>query len=94
MMCTAADIEGVRRAHHGPDVEVVFPVLDGDLQRMTPGIELGDDRVHRPIAETIDHVPAVAVGQQLRIEALIVRPRERMRTDPDLTGRGRDLVFA
>ena len=40
----AADIEGVGRAHHRADVEVVLPVLDGDVQRVPGLIEIGDDR--------------------------------------------------
>src|SRR5690606_39918450 len=37
------DVERVGGAHDRPDVEVAAPVLDRDVQRVAPGVEVGDD---------------------------------------------------
>jgi putative membrane protein len=60
--------EGVGGADDGADVHVVLEVLDGHMEGMAPRIEVGDDRLHRPIAVAIDDVARIALGQQLRIE--------------------------
>ena len=57
--------EGVGRAHDRADVEVVLPVLDGHVEVVAPGVEVGDDRLHRPVAVAVDHVAPVALGEQL-----------------------------
>src|SRR5690606_5210383 len=69
--------EGVGAAHDRTDVEVVLPVLDGDVEGMPAGIQVGDDRLHRPVAVAVDDVPPVAVGEQFAVVARIVRPRGR-----------------
>ncbi len=53
-------------------------VLDGDVERMTVGVQVGDDRLEPPVAVAIDDVAPVAVAQQVRVEPGIGRPR----TDP------------
>ena len=67
--------ERVGAAHDGADVHVVLPVLDRDVERMTPLVEIGDDRVHAPVPVAVDHVAGVAVREQLGVEDLAVRPR-------------------
>ncbi len=67
--------EGVRGAHDRADVEVVLPVLDGDVERMPARVEVGDDRVHAPVPIAIDDVARVAVLEQLGVVARIVGPR-------------------
>jgi hypothetical protein len=74
-MWTSAARKGV--AHHGADVEVVLPVLDGDVERVTALVQIGDDGLAGPVAVSIHHVPAIALGQELRIEPLVLRPWSR-----------------
>src|SRR5207248_7774422 len=70
--------ERVGAADDRADVQVVRPVLDRDMERMPPGVEVSDDRVARPIAIAVDDVAPIALAQQLRVEAGIVRPRQRV----------------
>ena len=76
--------EGVRVAHNGSDVEIVLPILDRDVEAVASLIQVGDDRFSKPIAIRVDHVSPVAVRQQFRIQTWVIRPRRRVRTDPDL----------
>ncbi|MPM55126.1 hypothetical protein SDC9_101914 [bioreactor metagenome] len=83
------DIERVGGTHDRADVEVVLPVLDGDLQarRGDPraaGIEIVDDGVHPPVAVAVDDVAAVAVGQQRGVEARVLGPRLWVGPDSDV----------
>ena len=55
------DGERIRGANDRPDVGVVAEVLDRDVQRMSPGIDIGDDRLPRPIAVGVNDVAGVAV---------------------------------
>ena len=76
--------ERVGGADDGADVEVVLPVLDGDVEGMSSGVEIVPDRLDRPVPIPVDHVASIAVGQQGEVEAGIVGPRERVRSDADL----------
>lgn len=76
--------KGIGVADHRSDVEVVLPVLHGDVERMPPLIEIGDDRLARPVAVPVDHVASVAVSEQLRVETGVIGPRLRVRADPHL----------
>ena len=76
--------ERVGGAHDGADVEVVAPVLDRDGEVVAAGVEVGDDRLDRPVPVAVDDVAAVAVTQQLRVEPRVVGPGQRMRPDADL----------
>src|SRR5262245_10837837 len=60
--------EGVRRSHNAADVEVVLPVLDGDMEVMPSRVQIGDDRVASPVAVAIDDVAMIAAGQELVIQ--------------------------
>ena len=53
------DGERVGGAHHRPDVGVVTEVLDGDMQRMPAGVDVGDDRLAPPIAVCVNDVATV-----------------------------------
>ena len=55
--------ERVRCPHDGADVEIVLEVLDGDMERMPPSVEVLDYRLESPVAVSIDHVPPIAVTQ-------------------------------
>ena len=57
--------ERVGRAHDRADVEVVLPVLDRDVEVVPAGVEVGDDRLHAPVAVAVDDVAPVALGEQL-----------------------------
>ena len=76
--------EGVGVAHDRADVQVVAPVLDGHVERVPAGVEVGDDRVDRPVPVAVDDVAPVTVGEQVGVEARIVGPRPRVRPDADL----------
>ena len=66
--------ERVGAAHDRADVHVVLPVLDRDVEAVAAAVELGDDGVHRPVAELVDDVPRVAVGEQLPVVAGVIGP--------------------
>ncbi len=78
----ASGLERIRRAHHGPDVEIVRPILHGDLKIMTAmRVEIGLDGADRPIAVSVEHVAPIALVKQHRIKArVIVRRRGVVRT--------------
>jgi trk/ktr system potassium uptake protein len=76
--------ERIGVAHNRPDVEIVLPVLDGDVKRMSAAVEVGDDRPPRPVSIAVDDVAPIAGGQELGIEPRVVRPRPRVRTHPDV----------
>jgi hypothetical protein len=76
--------EGVGVAHDRADVQVVAPVLDGDVERVPAGVEVGDDGVHPPVAVAVHHIAPVAQRQELGVETGIVGPRTRVGPDPDL----------
>ena len=84
--------ERVRGADDRADVEVVLPVLDRDVEVVPASVEVGDDRVHRPVAVAVDDVAAVAVGEQRRVVLLAGRPRALPRAEPDLGGPVRHRV--
>ena len=75
--------ERVRRPHDRPDVEVVAEVLDRHVEGVPAPVEVGDDRLDGPVAVAVDHVAPVAVGQQLRIEPRVLRPRAGPGPDAD-----------
>ena len=76
--------EGVGGAHDRPDVEVVLPVLDRDVELMTPMVEIGDHRLPPPIAIAVDDVAPVTLAEQGRIETRVVRPLAGPGPDADL----------
>src|SRR5699024_6472886 len=58
-----------------PDVEVVLPVLHRDVQGVPADVQVGDYRVHRLVAVLVDDVAPVSVAEQLRVVAVVLRPR-------------------
>lgn len=46
-------------------------------------VEIGHDRLTAPVAILVDDVAAIAVFEQLGIEAIVARPRLRVRTNAD-----------
>ena len=70
--------ESVGRAHHGADVAVVLPVLDGYMERMPPGVQVGLDGFHGPVPVAVDNLAAVASEQQFGVEVVAGGPRQPM----------------
>ena len=79
-------VERIGGAHHRTDVEVVLPVLDGDVQWTTTGVKFGDDRLDTPVAIPINDIAPVTVLQQVWVQPCILWPRTRSRTDPHRGG--------
>ena len=75
------DGERVGGPHHRADVGVVAEVLDRDVQRVPALVDVGDDRLARPVPVGVDDVAGVAVAQQLGVVARIVGQRPLPRTD-------------
>ena len=76
--------KGVRISNDRADVEIMLPILDRNVEGMPAPIEVGNDGLTAPVSIAIDHVPAVAVCQKLRIEMGVARPGCRMGTHADL----------
>jgi hypothetical protein len=76
-------LEGVCGAYDAADVEVVLPVLDGDVEPMAMSIEVGDDRIAPPVAIAVDDIAAIAGSQKLGVQPGIVRPRLCVRAYTD-----------
>ena len=74
--------ERVGGADHGADVEIVVPVLDRDVERVTALIEVRDDCLERPIPVAVHDVATVPVREQLAVEARVVRPLALPRAQP------------
>ena len=68
--------KGVGCPHDRADVAVVFPVLDRNVERVSFGVELGNDCVATPIAEAVLDVSAVSGSQEIRVEPGVVGPGE------------------
>jgi hypothetical protein len=60
---------------------VVLEVLDGHVERVPAPVEVRHHGVAAPVAVGVDHVAAIAVGQQIRVVVIVGRP---------LTGPGAD----
>ena len=84
--------EGVGRAHDRPDVEVVLPVLDRDVEVVAPRVQVGDDRIQGPVAVAVDHVAPVALGEQPGVVLLALGQRPRPRPDSYFVGTVRHRV--
>ena len=73
--------ERVGGAHHPADVGVLAEVLDRDVEPVAPPVDVGDDRLARPVPVGVDDVAGVAVAQQIRVIARIVGQRTLPGTD-------------
>ena len=80
-------VEGIRRADDRPDVEVVAPVLDGDVEVVASRVEVGDDRLLPPVAVGVDDVAAVTVLGEVGVPVVAGRPLARPRPYADALGR-------
>lgn len=68
-------------ANHGADVEVMFPVLDRDMERMTSTLQFLNDCLVAPVSKLVDHVAGIASFQERFIQSGILWPGQRVRTD-------------
>ena len=66
--------EGVGGPDDRADVEVVLPVLDRDVEVVPAGVQVGDDRLQRPVAVAVHHVAPVALGEQPGVVLVPGRP--------------------
>jgi len=55
--------KGVCVAYDCADVEVVFPILDRNVEAVASTVEVFDDRIDAPVAELVGDVSIVAVGR-------------------------------
>ena len=74
---TADDVHSVHGecvggAYHPADVGVMPEVLDRHVQRVPAGVDVGDDRLPRPVPIGVDDVAGVAVAQQRRVISRVV----------------------
>jgi len=53
------------------------------VEGVAADVEVGADRLDAPEAVAVEDVAAVAGGQQLGVEARVVRPRPRVGPDAD-----------
>ena len=60
--------EGVGGAHHGADIGVAAKVLDGDMQWVPAGVDIGDDRLTRPIAVCVNDIAGVPGAQEVGLQ--------------------------
>ena len=82
------DVHGGRKkcvciAHNSPNVEVVFPVFDSDVQAMAAQVKIIDDCRDLPVAISVHHVAMIAAGEQLGIKVRLGWPRLRMGSGTD-----------
>ena len=75
-MCTVSTANALAVRTTRADVGVVAEVLDRDVQRMPPLVDVGDDRLARPVPVGVDDVAAVAVAQQLGVVPRVVGQRD------------------
>ena len=78
--------ERIGVADNGPDIEIVLPVLDRDVKRVSTRIEVVDYRVHRPVAVLVDDVSRVAVREELWVKPRVIGPRLGMGADRHAPG--------
>ena len=76
------DGERVGGPHHRADVRVVAEVLDRHMQRVPAVVDVGDDRVARPVPVCVNDVAGVAVAQQRGVVPRVVGKRARSATGP------------
>ncbi len=51
----------VRSAHDATDIEIVVEIFDGDMERLPPLVDIGDDSLHSPIAVMVFYIAGIAL---------------------------------
>src|SRR6202048_1170548 len=69
------DGERVGGAHYPTDIGVMAEVFDRHMQRVSPLVYVGDDRLARPIPVGVHDIAGVAVAQQRRVVPRVVGRR-------------------
>src|SRR5680860_269628 len=80
-------VEGVRGPDHRPDVEVVAPVLDRNVEVEPVEVQVAHDGLVAPVAVLVHDVAAVALGQQLLViqgQLGLCGPRTRPRSNSNV----------
>ena len=57
-----ADIKCIRCTYDRSNVEIVLPILNRNLQLVSLGIEISNNRGDRPIAIVVEDIASVAIG--------------------------------
>lgn len=77
-------VECIRGSDDGADVQIMLPILDRHMERVSTRIEIGDDGRIRPVAILITDVAPISVLEEFAIESIVIGPWSWMGTDPDL----------
>lgn len=77
--------ECIRRAHNRADIEIVLPVLDRYMKRVTAGVEIPDNGLNGPVPVVIHDVARITFLEQFRIKMIVSGPFALPR--PDTPGR-------
>ncbi len=64
--------ERIGRAHHRADVRVVAEIFDRDVQPVPAFVDVGDDRITRPIPVCVNDIAGVATTQEIRIVTRVI----------------------
>ena len=75
--------ERVGSTDDGADVEVVLPVLDGDVETVPALVEVGDDGLDGPVPVPVNDVAPIALREQAGIEVRPLRQRPDPGPNPD-----------
>jgi hypothetical protein len=78
-------VERVSCPNHGSDIQIVLPILDCDMERMTTHVEISDNRLVRPIAIAIADIATITMFEQFAIKSNVFGPRQGVRTYADLS---------
>jgi hypothetical protein len=73
--------EGVCVADDRADVEIMLKVLDRNVEAVSSRVEIGDDRLSRPVPVVIENIPAISMSEQLLIQPFVLRPWTQMWSD-------------
>ena len=78
----ALGLKSIGSAHHGSDIEIVGPVLHRHFEIVAAvGIEIFFDGLHSPVAISVEHIAAIALIEQSRIETdTVIRRCQVIRT--------------
>ena len=82
------DVESIGRSDDGTDVEVVFPVLNGNVEWGASSVQLCNDCVDAQVTEFIQNVAMIPFRQQLGIIFIADWPGFGVRTHSDHGGGG------
>jgi hypothetical protein len=53
----------IRCSNDGPNIQIVLPVFNCDMESVSSGIQLSDNRFHGPIPIAVNDIPGVTASQ-------------------------------